>query len=76
MDTAHVGVADARSPSGLQHRGGRSLRPRLRGGRLGRIESLPDLLPSLTYDLLLPFFGKELAREESQRAIDEGQAAA
>jgi AcrR family transcriptional regulator len=36
---------------------------------LGRTAELPRLLPDLTYDLLVPFVGEEVAREEQQRAV-------
>lgn len=35
---------------------------------LGRTTELPRLLPDLTYDLLVPFVGEEVAREEQRRA--------
>jgi AcrR family transcriptional regulator len=35
---------------------------------LGRAAELPRLLPDLTYDLLVPFVGEEVAREEQQQA--------
>jgi AcrR family transcriptional regulator len=35
---------------------------------LGRAEQLPNLLPDLTYGLLVPFVGEEVARVEQQRA--------
>jgi AcrR family transcriptional regulator len=35
---------------------------------LGRAAELPRLLPDLTYDLLVPFVGEEVARAEQQRA--------
>jgi AcrR family transcriptional regulator len=35
---------------------------------LSRTEELPRLLPDLTYELLVPFVGEEVAREEQQRA--------
>jgi len=34
---------------------------------LGRAAKLPRLLPDLTYDLLVPFVGEEVAREEQRR---------
>jgi hypothetical protein len=34
---------------------------------LGRTTELPRLLPDLTYDLLVPFVGEEVAREEQRR---------
>jgi AcrR family transcriptional regulator len=36
---------------------------------LGRTVELPRLLPDLTYDLLVPFVGEAVAREEQRRAI-------
>jgi len=35
---------------------------------LGRAAELPRLLPDLTYELLVPFVGEEVAREEQGRA--------
>jgi AcrR family transcriptional regulator len=35
---------------------------------LGRTAQLPQLLPQLTYELLLPFLGEEAAQEEQRRA--------
>jgi len=35
---------------------------------LDRAAELPRLLPDLTYDLLVPFVGEEVAREEQRRA--------
>jgi AcrR family transcriptional regulator len=35
---------------------------------LGRAAELPRLLPDLTYELLVPFVGEEVARAEQQRA--------
>jgi AcrR family transcriptional regulator len=35
---------------------------------LGRAAELPRLLPGLTYELLVPFVGEEMARAEQQRA--------
>lgn len=35
---------------------------------LGRTRELPSLLPELTYGLLVPFVGEEVARAEQQRA--------
>lgn len=35
---------------------------------LGRATELPRLLPDLTYELLVPFVGEEVARAEQQRA--------
>ncbi|HVD40131.1 MAG TPA: TetR/AcrR family transcriptional regulator [Solirubrobacterales bacterium] len=35
---------------------------------LGRATELPQLLPDLTYELLVPFVGEEVARAEQQRA--------
>lgn len=43
---------------------------------MGRAESLPDLLPTLTYELLVPYFGEAVAREEAGREGGAGQAAA
>jgi AcrR family transcriptional regulator len=43
---------------------------------LGHAESLPDLLPTLLFEVLVPFFGEEVAREESERPGGTGQAAA
>jgi AcrR family transcriptional regulator len=44
---------------------------------LGRAESLPDLLPTLLFEVLVPFFGEEVAQEESERPGGaKGQAAA
>jgi AcrR family transcriptional regulator len=43
---------------------------------LGRSASLPSLLPTLTFELLVPFFGEEIAREEERKAREENQAAA
>lgn len=44
---------------------------------LGRAESLPDLLPTLLFEVLVPFFGEEVAQEESERPGGAtGQAAA
>lgn len=37
---------------------------------LGRAAELPRLLPDLTYELLVPFVGEEVARAEQQRAAD------
>ena len=37
---------------------------------LGRAEELPRLLPDLTYDLLVPFVGEEVARAEQRRASE------
>jgi AcrR family transcriptional regulator len=34
---------------------------------LGRAATLPQLLPDLTYDFLVPFVGEEVARAEQQR---------
>ncbi len=34
---------------------------------LGRTAELPQLLPQLTYELLLPFLGEEAAREEQRK---------
>jgi AcrR family transcriptional regulator len=34
----------------------------------GRAATLPDLLPELTYELLVPFLGEEAARAEERRA--------
>jgi AcrR family transcriptional regulator len=36
---------------------------------LGRAAELPRLLPDLTYDLLVPFVGEEVARTEQQQAV-------
>lgn len=36
---------------------------------LDRAPQLPDLLPDLTYGLLVPFVGEEVARAEQQRAV-------
>ena len=56
-------------------RGRRDRRPRLRGGRAGRAAELPQLLPELTYELLVPFLGEEAARAEQVRAIASGPPA-
>ena len=37
---------------------------------LRRTEELPRLLPDLTYELLVPFVGEAVAREEQRRAAD------
>ncbi|HEY8501567.1 MAG TPA: hypothetical protein VIL21_02685, partial [Solirubrobacterales bacterium] len=37
---------------------------------VGRAAELPRLLPDLTYDLLVPFVGEEVARAEQQRASE------
>lgn len=39
---------------------------------LGRADELPRLLPGLTYELLVPFVGEEVARAEQQRATAQG----
>lgn len=41
---------------------------------LDRVAELPRLLPDLTYDLLVPFVGEEVAREEQQRAASPPSA--
>jgi AcrR family transcriptional regulator len=38
---------------------------------LGRAAELPRLLPDLTYELLVPFVGEEVARTEQQRAVEQ-----
>jgi len=38
----------------------------------GRTEELPQLLPDLTYEVLVPFIGEADARRESRRAREEG----
>lgn len=38
---------------------------------LGRTAELPRLLPDLTYELLVPYVGEEVARAEQQRATEE-----
>jgi AcrR family transcriptional regulator len=39
---------------------------------LGRVATLPSLLPELTYELLVPFLGEDAARAEQARAIASG----
>ncbi len=36
----------------------------------GRTAQLPELLPELTYEMMVPFIGEAAAREERQRALD------
>lgn len=36
----------------------------------GRTAELPNLLPELTYEVLLPYLGEDSAREEKQRAVE------
>ena len=43
---------------------------------LGRSAELPSLLPTLTFELMVTFFGEEVAREEARKAREEDQAAA
>jgi AcrR family transcriptional regulator len=38
----------------------------------GRSESLPSLLPQLTYEVLVPFLGEAAAREAAFAAIEQG----
>ncbi len=40
---------------------------------LGRAAELPSLLPDLTYELLVPFVGEEVARDEQSRAAAIGR---
>ena len=42
---------------------------------LGRAASLPELLPDLTFELLVPFEGEEVARVERGRAVASGSQA-
>jgi hypothetical protein len=40
---------------------------------LGNVTNLPDLLPQLTFELLLPFIGEEAAAAERDAAVAEPQ---